>query len=522
MIRRSVGLAAALVFALGVNIIAQAQTRHWDDNGDDASKEWSVANNWDPDGTPQPGEAIIIGFGIPTAFNDTTIVDEDFTISSLTVRGGARVDTNGNSLFVSSGAGVDLAGSVSLFVDPGGGLFTEHIFVSQAAILEVKGAAGTTDGGLVRTADLQTTSSGRAGGHGTIDLIDSGSGPAMSNGGVLFVGSRPGEIPAQRLPGTLSITGTGTLDLDGGLEDGLVDVDAMGTADGSISLTLSIEVPLADAFSGQMDIGNDDTVNIVHPWEMNSGGSLPAVLNFNGSISHTLRGGALTVNGATTQLNLNNGFTVFENDLTFNDGQFTLANGAGVRFNGTTTFTDANDFNLDVNNRIIVESVVNIGGATVAAGEDFDWDGPSGDAETEVRSAGSLNINVENVDNGGIDRFHSRIVVNSGNIDVQVADGVWTMTGRMDINNSANDVPVLSGDTVQIGDDGIIAILNVGGTGVSRISAPTLFMSDASVNVAASAILETTGPVTFQSVNGASNADFFGAGTWRLAGTNTV
>ena len=61
----------------------------------------------------------------------------------------------------------------------------------------------------------------------------------------------------------------------------------------------------------------------------------------------------------------------------------------------------------------------------------------------------------------------------------------------------------------------------MGGTGVSQITAPITFESDASVNVAAGAILRTSA-VTFQSVNGANNAQFTGTGTWQLTGTNTV
>ena len=134
-----------------------------------------------------------------------------------------------------------------------------------------------------------------------------------------------------------------------------------------------------------------------------------------------------------------------------------------------------------------------------------------------------MNINVENIDTGTSDEHDGTITMNSGNIDVQVADNAWVMAGTLNINNTANDVPVLSGDAVQIGNDAGASDthVNVGGTGVSQITAAITFKSDASVNIAAGATLRTTA-VTFESVNGVNNAQFTGSGTWLLTGTNTV
>jgi hypothetical protein len=139
---------------------------------------------------------------------------------------------------------------------------------------------------------------------------------------------------------------------------------------------------------------------------------------------------------------------------------------------------------------------------------------------TTVNAAGDLNINVENIEPGTDDT--TAITMNSGNIDVQVADNAWVKAG-LNINNTANDTPVLSGAALQIGNDVGAADthVNVGGTGVSQITASITFESDASVNVGAGAILRTSA-VTFQSVNVANNAQFTGTGTWQLTGTNTV
>ncbi|MDA0660090.1 MAG: hypothetical protein O2931_15115 [Planctomycetota bacterium] len=220
------------------------------------------------------------------AANDTTIVDQGFTIDSLTVTNGAAVDTNGNELIVNgltsiSGAGVDI------FVRPrnagdGDGLDTEGITIGADARLQLLGETGSTAGGIVELESgvFSILANGEAGGHGTIQLRPAVAGIVMSNSGRLFVSGRPSAFPGLSSPGTLTIThevgGTGTLDLDGPAASGVVDVDDGGVIIGTTSLTLVIEVPLSDAFGGQMDIGNGDTVNMVNPWAMNANG----VLNF--------------------------------------------------------------------------------------------------------------------------------------------------------------------------------------------------------------------------------------------------
>jgi hypothetical protein len=523
MIRHAGCLGLAIVLALVVAEIVQALERIWVGN---ANEFWSVADNWDPNGVPQNVDDIQIGVQ-PDAQFASTLVDQNLTINSLAMRL-SFVDTSGNQLFVNTD--VFIGPDAAIIVPPvgagfGPGLTAGQIFLGTSGIpgfgvrdLFLNGEVGSQIGGLVQTSRLENVV-GHVGGHGTIQLIDLGVGGAMINDGKLFVSGRPGGT-TDRLPGTLTITGTGRLDLGGE-----VDVDDSGSMFNDTSLMLVIQLPLADAFSGQMAIGNNDTVNFVNNWTMDGGGANPAILNFNGTGFHILSGGALTVNGATTQVNLNGGATGFVGGLTFNDGQFTLADNATVQFNGATTFADASDITNGNLTMIVVNSSVDIGGPSVSAGERFDWDGAgSVTNETIVTPTGSLNINVEDIETSASHTYNSTITMNSGDINVQVsATPLWIMDGILNINNSASNIPILSGDEIQLGnDDAIDAVVNVGGTGVSRISAPIVFTSDADMNIFAGAFLETTGATTFQSVNGANNAEFTGPGTWRLAGTNTV
>jgi len=505
-----------------------AAQRSWDDNSNDASKEWSIVGNWNPNGTPA-GEPITIG-DLANAANDTTIVDQNFSIDSLTVSNGADVDTNGNELAVNGVTTIGGAG-VQIFVRPRSvgdqdGLDSEGIVVNADANLRLFGELGSTAGGIVELESglFEINAGGEAGGHGTIQLVEAAVGQVMENSGRLYVSGRPDPLLGVA-PGTLTITpagsGTGTLDLDGDNEAGVVDVDDGAVLFSFTALTLVVEVPLADFFSGQMDIGSSDTVNIVNPWTMDGDGTL----NFNGTTS-TLAGGTLTVNGAATRVNINGVTAVFQNNLTFTDGDFRFDTGT-VQFDGTTTFPDATDLIVDFffddlhPDAIIVNSLVDVGDLMVEADEDFDWDQAG---QTIVNAAGDLNISVENIELGNSDTYRATLTMNSGNIDVRVSDGVWVMNGVLNLNNSAADIPLLSGDTIEIGDDfaaGTGGDVNVGGAGVAQISAPIIFTAGADVNVVAGAVL-VTGTATFQSVNGANNAEFTGTGTWRLTGLNTV
>ena len=113
--------------------------RSWDDSGNDASKEWSIFGNWNPDGTPA-GEPITIG-DLANATNDTTIVDQNFSIDSLTVSNGADVDTSGNELIVNGLTTIGGVG-VNIFVDPRStgdqdGLDSQGITVNNDAVLRL-------------------------------------------------------------------------------------------------------------------------------------------------------------------------------------------------------------------------------------------------------------------------------------------------------------------------------------------------------------------------------------------------
>ena len=78
----------------------------WDDAGGSASKLWSDFGNWSPDGSPASDD-VFVGVGpgggiVAAAADDVTLVDQNFTIDSLTIGNGADVDTQGNELIVNA------------------------------------------------------------------------------------------------------------------------------------------------------------------------------------------------------------------------------------------------------------------------------------------------------------------------------------------------------------------------------------------------------------------------------------
>ncbi|MEM8681301.1 MAG: hypothetical protein AAGF97_18295, partial [Planctomycetota bacterium] len=141
--------------------------------------------------------------------------------------------------------------------------------------------------------------------------------------------------------------------------------------------------------------------------------------------------------------------------------------------------------------------------------EVFDWDGST----TTVMPNGIFRMNSGSIESGLAQQFDSQFTINSGEAIINLADhNSWTMHSVLNLNNTANKVPVLAGDDVTIGNDiGIVkSTVNVGGTGLSEIAANVTYESDAEVNVAAGATLRHRGAATFNSVNGTNSASFSG------------
>ena len=129
------------------------------------------------------------------------------------------------------------------------------------------------------------------------------------------------------------------------------------------------------------------------------------------------------------------------------------------------------------------------------------------DAATIVNPGGQLSIDVARIDAANTaEAFNGSLTMNSGDVDVQVADGEWEMAGLLELNNSDNNLPVLSGDNVRIS-----GVVEVGGNGLSRINASSRFVSSSVVTVNSNAELQIRGATA-----NISGGDWHGSGVVNL------
>jgi hypothetical protein len=110
--------------------------------------------------------------------------------------------------------------------------------------------------------------------------------------------------------------------------------------------------------------------------------------------------------------------------------------------------------------------------------------------------------------------FDSSILINSGTADVTTGAAAFAMNGRLTLNNTTGTPAVWTGEPLDIGDDaGDSSDLFVEGVGISRINSIVNFRSDADVNITGGTTLVLGSSASFNSVSGANNAQFTGAGT---------
>jgi len=94
---------------------------------------------------------------------------------------------------------------------------------------------------------------------------------------------------------------------------------------------------LTDSFSGQMDIGNGDTVNIIPSWAMvEAADPIPRCSTSTAPYAHAHRWRTHRFR-AGTDINANAGTTVIDNNLTVNSGNLNVAADSTLQLNKTAT-----------------------------------------------------------------------------------------------------------------------------------------------------------------------------------------
>jgi autotransporter-associated beta strand protein len=441
-------------------------------------------------------------------FTHTHTINEGatLTITSPVIQGGGMRDSltlrgNGSALTVSGPASWEMRGTlttnlVALGTATVGGT-SDLVLTSATGIFN---ARGNTTVATPITFGPSSATAVSAGATLTLNASATFAGPAtVSGAGTLYI-DKASTVTANT---TIAVN---TLNWDGGL------VGSLHTINDGVALTINSPV-LADEMSDDITLRGSGAVlavNFSSPWEMR--GTLttnPANVGI-----ATLAGSSRMVLNTATGLFNANGNTTVSAPITFGTGSITtVAAGARLTVSGDAiynggTITGAGDYwpPTGDHNTVTANSTIST--------TNFNFDSDDGLGAWTVAPGVRLTVNVVDYDGEVVNDFDSTLTLNSGNISANTADPVFVMEGTLNMNNTTGTIPYWSGDAIQIGDDAgtLDADINVGGTGISQIGTAIDFKSDADVDIAAGATLQLLGNASFNSVNGANNAEFTGGG----------
>src|SRR5262245_45491181 len=294
-------MGAAALAAVASTQPAAAQ-RSWD--GGNATFVWGDNGNWNPDGSPN-GVAISIG-NLAAAVNDTTLLDANYSISSLAITNGADAVNSTDSgattefeLLVNGPTTISDAGS-SIVVFGGGpdgdGLDTDTLTINSGGLLTMNSqeAVGTAivevDNGA-----LDNNVGGTISGNGIFQFLDAPGAPTalLINDGTLSVGNLGISIgtPARTLQITAS-NANARVDFDGSVGNGVVNVNR--------SATLDVDVTSNDSFSGDLNLFAGATFDMADAWSVDSATidvNTPGILIGSAGPAAHLAGAGITFTG---------------------------------------------------------------------------------------------------------------------------------------------------------------------------------------------------------------------------------
>lgn len=487
--------------AMSAALVAPAATAQLVNNEWNAGNgNWNVQGNWFPFGVPDNGADgfdynVLIGNRAVAANAVVTFVPRDGasdTVSSLALSNGADFLTNGNRLIVLGQATIDGLNS-TLRIDPNA---APGAISFQATNLVLRNNAKMTmNGGVIYSPTIDAASNATVQGGGLIIFGDADTlfEDAFDNSGAIIVGLGGTENNSL----TLQTNGIDYIDLDGDNEHGSVDVSNNVADPLADTLTLVIDAPLEDGFSGTLQIGSRDTVNFKQRLVLTGG-----TVQLDGG-DHV----ASLINGPETGIVDASTFTV--NGDAFFGGPILIGN-SNITVGDSSTLTLAGSIWIDKglillqnNSELIVTE-----NATITNTGDFNWDGTVGNATTTIRGNGSLTISVDEVDNSSNDFSGTLNLIDNGKATVNVTSDTWTISGTL--NKTAEGTSSITGDALDL--RGAVNVSN------GTLALPkTILSPGAVVNVSSDGILELgdasrlTGPTSLT-----------GAGMLRMAAGSTV
>jgi hypothetical protein len=481
-------------------VAACAFPRMWVGGNNDWIDDGSTAN-WDPADEPDDDDEAIFNT------SNTVNIGSNNLIHALTMSGGIDLFLNDSDLVVN---GLVQLGdnSTNLFV---AGTETElsadDILIGSGGTLELEsGSLVLDEDEILAAGSLTINSGGTLTGHGIVNFADSPAFTAnlLNNNGTLTATTRVSVVGQLPPPNTLMIVGggaTGRIDLDGTSEGASVNVNR--------NQTLDIDIALADAFHGNMNLLHGSTLDIASAWTFGGGtmdidnGATGGIPPIPAGIS-TITGGQLTQSGGVITVVDNDGTLQLNAPFTMNDGAF--MNNGHVIFNANATIGPGAGFTMSTNTSSM----------TVAAGRivtinqpNFNADG--GGQTTNVLTIDSGSVLSLNLGAGADESISGLIRLNGGTFDVTTADNNWSINGSIQV----------AGDTAisQIGGETLTLVnvnTTIGADSTLRIAAP--------LNIAANANINGTGTLALnrQATVSAPATINLPGGTVDLDGTDTV
>jgi len=531
------GLVLALIISANWSNSTEAANLSW--TGGDGN--WSNPLRWQPFGVPSPADFAFIG-NLGVAETAVTL-DQNDSVAGLIITNQMRLNTDGNTLFVSGGTSID--GGAGFFTnDSRLNILQGSIVTTQNLVLSNGGSVFLGDGryDITGTATIGEESEIFGTNGSTIRLFGAAS-PSLVNNGDLR-GHFDGGLVIDQVS-------TGRIDLDGTSGNGVVLADRSDLT-GIPHSTLTINGDeLHDEFNGLMRLaqGGIINMNLSNGWTMGLGSNLifagDKLTRLNGTevtLSSEvmvqfqslalLSADAILTNTADVDI-FDEGEFEFSGETRIDSGQISVGEDAQLTFSNNTTVRGGT-FNTHSN--LSVDGFVNFDGPT-------DWDGvvtingiarQNGDADVDGPT--TINAGVLDMDGGGGTTWDvgSGLVINAVGVDSTISnsfDGTinigggfapkltinlddptdhWTMAGEMNLSNLA----VVPFPVTRVAGSHMRVTGELNATNLVNINAATTFDNSSQTTF--------TSPETRLLINGAStvrpSATFLGQGT--LANTS--
>jgi hypothetical protein len=530
-------IAGALVTMFGgtINLVDTDGTLQFDANltmtGGSFTNSGTVIFNGTTNITTAAGYA-------PTVSSAETVINGTMTITDAA--GDFNWDGPGTATTTINGAG-----SLALTVDQ-----VDTANDTYGGVLNLNDNADLTVNNTANSWTLANTLSKNNAGTSTVsgDRVVI-TGQVNANGGTL-------DMPAVTTTGSTTLAVAGILTLGGASELGGGAISGAGTLrmEGTSTVTANTTIGVATFDWDGLGTGTNHTINdgivfTINSATLDSDGDMDDPINLGGN------GTQLVVNGpaqwtATAAINANN---VGAGTATIGGTSRLILTGANadLNVNGNTNITapltfgasssasiDAG-FTLDATNVVTYDGASILGAGTYNPGTTntvtvqgaqitstvFDFDGGS----WAVEPGGLLDIDVTDYDTTATNVFDGTITLHGGIVDVTTGDAEFIMDGTLNMQSEPGHLASWDGEPVDIGNDAgaldaDINVTGVVGTGTTSFVTSVDFNSDADVNVVAGRTLlfATSSTVNFDTVNGANNAEFTGAGAIAFNGAVNV